>query len=256
MLTAELAVSAPGTRPGTTLGTTLGTRPATYPGFYPGTFPTPVHSPLTQAPLYGGSVPYSMPVQAPSEMVAAEQQIVARSDEMVAAAQQQEMGEAQQLEMVEGFFVPDQQQQLSEDQQLSDLLSDSLQYDSSSSSPVPVAQQATPGSACAASETEAAPQFDPGPSIISKTSTTVRAYADVHPPEPLYCTDGLRVPASCVLYVPEAQGLPPEPLGRAVRTAYCGTSGAGRGAAASAHLARDLHRARDVRLQVIGSRLQ
>ena len=178
MLTAELAVSAPGTRPGTTLGTTLGT-PVTYPGFYPGTFPTPVHSPLTQAPLYGGSVPYSMPVQAPSEMVAAEQQIVARSEKMVAAAQQQEMGEAQQLEMVEGFFVPDQQQQLSEDQQLSDLLSDSLQYDSSSSSPVSVAQQATLGSACAASETEAAPQFDPGSTVISKT-TTVRAYADVH----------------------------------------------------------------------------
>ena len=175
MLTAELAVSAPGTRPGTTLGTTLGTRPATYPGFYPGTFPTPVHSPLTQAPLYGGSVPYSMPVQAPSEMVAAEQQIVARSDEMVAAAQQQEMGEAQQLEMVEGFFVLPDQQQLSEDQQLPD----SLQYDSSSSSPVSVAQQATLGSACAASETEAAPQFDPGSTVISKT-TTVRAYADVH----------------------------------------------------------------------------
>ena len=174
MLTEELAVSSPGTRLGTMLGTTLGTRPVTYPGFYPGTFPTPVHSPLTQAPLYGGSVPYSMPVQAPSEMVAAEQQIVARSEKMVAAAQQQEMGEAQQLEMVEGFFVPD-QQQLSEDQQLPD----SLQYDSSSSSPVPVAQQATPGSACAASETEAAPQFDPGSTVISKT-TTVRAYADVH----------------------------------------------------------------------------
>ena len=208
MLTEELTVSAPGTTPGTTPGitpgTTSGTTPGikpvttlgTYPGF-PGTFPTPVHSPLTQqAPLYGGSVPYSMRVQAPSEMVAAEQQIVARSDEMrsdemeseemrsdemVAAAQQQEMGEAQQLEMVEGFFVPD-QQQLSEDQQPPD----SLQHDSASSSPVSVAQQATLGSARAASETEAAPQFDPGSSAISKT-TTVRAYADVHPPEPL-CT--------------------------------------------------------------------
>ena len=197
MLTEELTVSAPGTTPGTTPGTKPGTTLGTYPGFYPGTFPTPVHSPLTQqAPLYGGSVPYSMRVQAPSEMVAAEQQIVARSDEMrsdemeseemrsdemVAAAQQQEMGEAQQLEMVEGFFVPD-QQQLSEDQQPPD----SLQHDSASSSPVSVAQQATLGSARAASETEAAPQFDPGSSAISKT-TTVRAYADVHPPEPL-CT--------------------------------------------------------------------
>ena len=197
MLTEELTVSAPGTTPGTTPGTKPGTTLGTYPGFYPGTFPTPVHSPLTQqAPLYGGSVPYSMRVQAPSEMVAAEQQIVARSDEMrsdemeseemrsdemVAAAQQQEMGEAQQLEMVEGFFVPD-QQQLSEDQQPPD----SLQHDSASSSPVSAAQQATLGSARAASETEAAPQFDPGSSAISKT-TTVRAYADVHPPEPL-CT--------------------------------------------------------------------
>ena len=51
---------------------------------------------------------------------------------------------------------------------------------------------------------------------------------------------GLRVPFSCVLYVPEAQGrLPPgrltilyarrtrTSLGRAVRAAYCGTTGGG-----------------------------
>ena len=55
---------------------------------------------------------------------------------------------------------------------------------------------------------------------------------DTYIPGPLYCTYGLRVPAPCVLYVPEAQGsLLPGPhalyvrrtrtsLGRAVRTAY------------------------------------
>ena len=30
--------------------------------------------------------------------------------------------------------------------------------------------------------------------------------ADTHAPEPPYCTYGLRVPASCVLHVPKAQG--------------------------------------------------
>ena len=46
-------------------------------------------------------------------------------------------------------------------------------------------------------------------------------------PGPPYCTYGLRVPACCVLCVPEAQGsLPQAP--RTVRTAYRGTPGAGR----------------------------
>ena len=37
--------------------------------------------------------------------------------------------------------------------------------------------------------------------------------ADTHVPGPPYCTYGLRVPASSVLYVPEAQGsLPRAPL--------------------------------------------
>ena len=60
----------------------------------------------------------------------------------------------------------------------------------------------------------------------------VEACAHTYAPEPPYCTYGLRVPAPCVLYVPEAQGsLLPGPhalyvrrtrtsLGRAVRTAY------------------------------------
>ena len=34
----------------------------------------------------------------------------------------------------------------------------------------------------------------------------VAAYADTYVPGPLYCTYGLRVAASCVLYAPEAQG--------------------------------------------------
>eukprot|EP00964_Phaeocystis_antarctica_P116900 scaffold80755_cov61-Phaeocystis_antarctica.AAC.4 len=62
-------------------------------------------------------------------------------------------------------------------------------------------------------------------------------YADTYVPEPPCCTYRLRVPASCVLYVPKAQGgLPQGPhaqyvrrtrtgLGRAVRTAYRGTTG-------------------------------
>eukprot|EP00964_Phaeocystis_antarctica_P014323 scaffold7892_cov62-Phaeocystis_antarctica.AAC.2 len=33
-----------------------------------------------------------------------------------------------------------------------------------------------------------------------------RTSADTHSPEPPSCTHGLRVSASCVLYVPEAQG--------------------------------------------------
>ena len=37
----------------------------------------------------------------------------------------------------------------------------------------------------------------------------VRRHADTHVPGPPYCTYGLRVPASCVLYVPEAQGSSP-----------------------------------------------
>ena len=56
--------------------------------------------------------------------------------------------------------------------------------------------------------------------------------ADMHVPGPLYCAHGLRVPASCVLHVPEAQGslLPGRQAryvrrartyrGRAVRIAY------------------------------------
>ena len=56
-------------------------------------------------------------------------------------------------------------------------------------------------------------------------------------PEPPYCTYGLRVPASCVLYVPEAQGSLPRgqallyvrrrrtSVRRAVRTAYRGNTG-------------------------------
>ena len=129
------------------------------------------------------------------EMVAAQDQMVAEfrlySDEMAAVAQQHEgvvvaqrvvataqherVAAAQQHEVVEGFFVPD-QQQLSEGQQQ---LPDPLQYNSSSSSLTPVAQQHTPGSPvgstcapvaqqptpvspCAASDTMAAQQPAPG----------------------------------------------------------------------------------------------
>jgi len=63
--------------------------------------------------------------------------------------------------------------------------------------------------------------------------------ADTYVPGPPYCTYRLRVPASCVLHVPEAQGsLPWAPLlyvrrprtslGRAVRSAYRGTTGSTR----------------------------
>eukprot|EP00964_Phaeocystis_antarctica_P040468 scaffold23130_cov63-Phaeocystis_antarctica.AAC.2 len=41
-------------------------------------------------------------------------------------------------------------------------------------------------------------------------------YADTYVPGPPYCTYGLRVPASCVVCVPEAQGS----LSRTVRTPY------------------------------------
>ena len=71
----------------------------------------------------------------------------------------------------------------------------------------------------------------------------VLSCADTCVPGPPYCTHGLRVPASCAPYVPEARGsFPPNPhaqyvlitrasLGRAVRTravrtAYRGTPGA------------------------------
>ena len=49
----------------------------------------------------------------------------------------------------------------------------------------------------------------------------------MYAPGPPYCTYGLRVPASCVLYVPEAQGSRRTRTspGRAVRTAYRGTTG-------------------------------
>ena len=67
----------------------------------------------------------------------------------------------------------------------------------------------------------------------------VLGYADTYAPAPPYCTYGPRVPASCVLHVPEAQGsLPWAPLlyvrrprtslGRAVRSAYRGTTGSTR----------------------------
>ena len=71
------------------------------------------------------------------------------------------------------------------------------------------------------------------------------AYADAYVPGPPYCTYGLRVPASCVPHVPKAQGSLPRgattvrtlapplcvrytrtDLGRAVRTAYRGTTDA------------------------------
>ena len=64
-----------------------------------------------------------------------------------------------------------------------------------------------------------------------------RAYVDAYAAGPPLGTYGLRVPASRVKYVPEAQGgLPPGPhvlyvlgtrtsLGRTVRTAYRGTPG-------------------------------
>ena len=61
---------------------------------------------------------------------------------------------------------------------------------------------------------------------------TATTCADTYAPGPPYCTCGLRAPASCVLYVPEAQGSLPEggghtrtSLGCAGRTAYCGTTG-------------------------------
>ena len=68
-------------------------------------------------------------------------------------------------------------------------------------------------------------------------SPHVTLSADAYAPGPPLGTYGLRVPASRVVYVPEAQGgLPPGPhvqyvlgtrtsLGRWVRTAYCGTPG-------------------------------
>ena len=42
----------------------------------------------------------------------------------------------------------------------------------------------------------------------------------MYAPGPPYCTYGLRVPASCVLYVPEAQGSLPPGASTAVRTPY------------------------------------
>ena len=65
----------------------------------------------------------------------------------------------------------------------------------------------------------------------------MESWADTYAPAPPLGTYRLRVPASRVVYVPEAQGgLPPGPhvqyvlgtrtsLGRWVRTAYCGTPG-------------------------------
>ena len=50
------------------------------------------------------------------------------------------------------------------------------------------------------------------------TELEVRAYADTYVPGPPYCTYGLRVPASCVLYVPEAQGSLPRKGGAPL---YC-----------------------------------
>ncbi len=47
----------------------------------------------------------------------------------------------------------------------------------------------------------------------------VRAYADPYVPEPPYCTHGIRLPASCVLYVSEAQGSLPQGS-TTVRTPY------------------------------------
>ena len=41
--------------------------------------------------------------------------------------------------------------------------------------------------------------FDPAPD-------TQRTCADTYTPGPPYCTYGLRLPAACVLYAPEAQG--------------------------------------------------
>ena len=77
---------------------------------------------------------------------------------------------------------------------------------------------------------------------------SVSGCADAYVPGPAYCTCGLRLLASCVPYVPGAQGsLPPgrhapcmstlASLERAVRSAYRGTPGE-RQAAASAELQR------------------
>eukprot|EP00964_Phaeocystis_antarctica_P038007 scaffold21748_cov51-Phaeocystis_antarctica.AAC.1 len=59
--------------------------------------------------------------------------------------------------------------------------------------------------------------------------TSARSCADTYVPEPPCCTYGLRVPAFCVLYVPEAQALyvraTRASIGRAVCTTYRGTTG-------------------------------
>ena len=62
-----------------------------------------------------------------------------------------------------------------------------------------------------------------------------RCCADIYVPEPPYCKYRLRAPASCVLYVPKAQGsvCTRTGLGRGVRTAYRGTTGAVQAAAAA-----------------------
>ena len=62
-----------------------------------------------------------------------------------------------------------------------------------------------------------------------------RCYADIYVPEPPYFKYRLRAPASCVLYVPKAQGsvCTRTGLGRGVRTAYRGTTGAVQAAAAA-----------------------
>ena len=44
---------------------------------------------------------------------------------------------------------------------------------------------------------------------VRELRAVVMAYADTYVPGPPYCTYGLRVPASCVMCVPVAQGSTP-----------------------------------------------
>ena len=70
--------------------------------------------------------------------------------------------------------------------------------------------------------------------LVTLVGVMVLGGADTHVPWPPHCTYGLRVPASCVLYVPEAQGsLLALYAVRGTRYAYqslacCGTTGGGR----------------------------
>ena len=99
-------------------------------------------------------------------------------------------------------------------------------------------RRAAPAAAAPAPALAPAPAPAPAVAVAANTeeqAAQVLAYADPYVPEPPYCTYRLRVPASCVAYVPAAQAAAaPRHVHRtrtspgcAVRTAYRGTTGAG-----------------------------